>query len=112
MTMHATVLPGYQPHPTTCRDRDCDANLGIVNCRVYRMARWKSALKSGPDAIASHLAQYNRDFKNRHRPGCPFSDLPPAVHASCEGYDDQGRDAFDQLRYWLQELTDCRAREN
>ncbi|GGJ20711.1 hypothetical protein [Streptomyces brasiliensis] len=110
MTMHAVVLPGYQQHSTTCRDGDCPADFGIVSQRVLLLREWKRALQSGPTAIDAYLAEHNAKFRGRHRAGCPLADLPPAVHASCEGYDDQGRNAFEQLRYAMQQLADARAR--
>lgn len=105
MTMHAMVLPGYQPHTIKCGY--CQAELGLVHGRVSLMRDWKKALQAGPTAIDDYLAKHNV----KHKPGgCPFFEVPPAVHASCEGYDDEGRDAWRQLLHAREELDNARAR--
>jgi hypothetical protein len=108
MTMHAVVLPGYQQPPTTCIIDGCYANLGIVSNTTLHHQLWKRALRSGPTAIDAYLAKYNAEFRDRHKPGCPIAELPPVVHALCTG--DRSRDAVEQLRDALQELSDARAR--
>ncbi|MFC8428823.1 hypothetical protein [Streptomyces sp. NPDC057253] len=108
MTMHAMVLPGYQPHSIKCGY--CQAELGLVQgqfivpLRVSLLNAWKKALQKGPAAIDAYLSEHNV----KHKVGCPFSDVPPAVHASCEGYDDEGRDAWHQLLHAREELDKAR----
>ncbi|MFF3461228.1 hypothetical protein ACWCQN_00880 [Streptomyces sp. NPDC001984] len=110
MTMHAVVLPGYQPHPTSCRQDGCEANLGIVTNYLLPLQRWEAALASGPEAIDTYLAEHNAKFRSRHSPGCPFQDLPPAVHAKCQGIRND-RTAWQQLVNELQRLDNARRRQ-
>lgn len=110
MTMHAVVLPGYQPHTTKCRHRDCRADLGLVQRAQHFLRKWEEALESGPTAIDAYLREHNAEALLQHDLDCPVRDLPPAVHASCHGIDDEGRDALQQLRYHQQKLAEARAR--
>lgn len=81
MTMHAMSLPGYQIHTTECGY--CHADFGIVHDRKSLLDAWEDALVAGPAAIDAHLQQHNAPYFDSHTSGCPFRELPPAVHASC-----------------------------
>ncbi|WP_406198183.1 hypothetical protein OG331_20060 [Streptomyces sp. NBC_01017] len=101
MTMHAMELPGYQPHTTTCGY--CQGDLGLVRRPVPLRNAWKEALKAGPDAIKAHQTEHNADAGMRHKTGCPFRELPPAVHDLCE--------TWEQLLRARKDLDDALGRD-
>ncbi|GAA3574891.1 MULTISPECIES: hypothetical protein [Streptomyces] len=94
MTMHAMSLPGYQIQTTKCGY--CEADLGLVHRQRSLLNAWEGALLAGPAAIDSHLQEHNTPYFARHTSGCPFRELPPAVHASCTSYRGD-MDAWGQL---------------
>ncbi|MFF7642344.1 hypothetical protein [Streptomyces canus] len=100
MTMHAVVLPGYQPYTLTCGY--CPADFGLVSRPVPLLREWEGALRDGPAAIDAYLARHNAQFIERHDPGCPFRELPPAVHATCS--------SWEQLLQARRDLDNARAR--
>lgn len=78
MSLYAATLPGHPGQAVHCRQQGCPADFGIVYNKAWKRRKWHEALKAGRQATAEYLEQHNQFT---HRPGCPFRDLPPAVHA-------------------------------
>ncbi|MFF1678251.1 hypothetical protein ACFVYG_19705 [Streptomyces sp. NPDC058256] len=81
MSLHAATLPGHPGHAVHCRQAGCPADFGIVHFGVWHKRNWHAAVKAGPQAIAEYLKKRNQ-FE--HSTNCPFRDLPPEVHATCD----------------------------